>query len=193
MSDQTPSVPVSPGPVLHREYRGHRIEFQPTSLKFFVTGPEFESFSLGARTFASFDESRARIDHEVEDAQALRAKKVKLNAEVYDESGELHSVTRINRTSGLIHDLSGRSCYPNVPWIGEALQRRRALRTELNALEDSLSEVSVSVQRAYGRISADEYPGYAARLEADLTAAKDKALKLKVAEIKARAAPSAVS
>ena len=137
---------------LSRNYRQHKIEFSPADLKFHVTGPEFEKLKETCCIFPSFDEAKISID------KAADAKNFKFNATVIDEDGSQQTITGISRTTGSIVGATGRSVYPNLDWIATDLQRRTQIQEEMNQIDKKLHGLDVSIQRAYGRIDADEYP-----------------------------------
>lgn len=77
---------TDPNP-LSRNYRGHKIEFSPSDLKFHVTGPEFDIYKAEYCIFPSFDEARVKVDHEVEGAEKLKAQNIKFKETVLDSNG----------------------------------------------------------------------------------------------------------
>lgn len=165
-----------PSSTLSRDYRGHKITFAPSDLKFHVTGPDFDMYKPEFCTFDSFDFARIRIDTEVEAAQRLKAKNLKFEETVVTEDGEVKVITGINRGTAVIKDIETRYVYPNVEWVVKATQRLKQLNKEKEALEESLRSLRIPSSRGYGRINASDYADKLLSLSTSINEKRELAL-----------------
>jgi hypothetical protein len=144
--------------------------------KFSVSGPEFEDDKKRGREtlFASFEDARNEIEKRVTDSAKIRAQGVTLSCPIITSDGKRLTITRIDRRTGEVPDISDSECYPDVPWVFDALHRRKMLYDEIETITSSLRAVRVST----GRIGVEEYPVKVAALDSAVKKATAKAFEM---------------
>lgn len=167
-----------------RSFRNHTITFDATDMRFHVSGPEFEQYKEEYCRFDSFALAQEKITNEIEANNRLRAKNIKLQEVVYDQHGNLKTITAIHRGTGNIQGIEGRVIYPNVEWIGESLKSHARLRKALNEIDDQVEKFAITVQRGYGKLSAEDYPSKILQLQDHLKKGAEAARAFKTEEAK---------
>jgi hypothetical protein len=163
MSDTQSNNPLS------RNYRNHKIDFNPDDLKFHVSGPEFEQYKEHYCTFPSYDEAKAKIDSEVSATEKITIQNIVFEEHIVDQKGQILTITRIDRRTGDIANIDTQYFFPNVPWLRTTIQRATELKKEFTELETQLSKYRIHKSRYHSRIDADDYPRRIKSLQDEIT------------------------
>lgn len=154
---------------LVRTYRNHTITFDPSDMRFHVSGPEFEQYKEIYCTFPSFEDTKTRIDIEVNAAEKIALQNLQFEHRVVDEHGKIITITRIDRRSGDVSGVDTKYLFPNIMWLRLAIEKATALKQEYNALEDSITQYRIAKSRSYNRIDAEEYSRRIKSLQDEIT------------------------
>jgi hypothetical protein len=150
-------------------YINHKIELNPRSWEFTVSGPEFDDLKY-KMSFKSYQAAREEIEKRVSETNKMAAKNISFSLSVLDANGSNVVVSRINRTTSELSGLTTKQFYPNVSWVREALQKRKALASELKNIENALRPVEMINTLGWGgRIEADSYGRVVEKLNAEFT------------------------
>ena len=156
----TATAITNPEPIT-REYMGHTITLEPRNWEFTVSGPEFsdEKYTI---QFKSYEAAKAEITKRHSETERLRMRDISLDVTILNDQGVPTRITRINRATGSLIGVKGRTVYPNVIWIRQALETRTKLLAEIDTLERSLGsrEIYIQTNRYYSRIEVDRYAHY---------------------------------
>jgi hypothetical protein len=169
MSDETKTNPS-------RDFMGHTITLAD-DWRFTVTGPEFDKSRYDI-TFHSIADAKKEIESRVTDAAKVEAQNIRLDLHVYDDNGALLQVDRINRRTGNLNTVAGRECYPDVPWIGQALLRAKQARKAILEIEKAIEPFEIRVSRSYGKIEPEAYPNRVREFEAEHKRKREAALAI---------------
>lgn len=147
---------------MDREYMGYKVEVTH-DMRFRVQFGEGED----SYVFASYAEAKTAIE------KAAKAAGMKVSLPVVTAEGGDGVIDSINRTGSSVkgqgfetrqYSRSTRGLYPPVDWVRQAIAERRRRQAEIDALDEVLNQVSISVSRGYGRVEMSELPDKLAEL-----------------------------
>jgi len=161
------------------DHQGHKIRLTD-DFRFIVSaGPMFKDASEYQRTFDSLVRAKDEIDKRTKAAMKQKKTGETLKLPVLDSKGVDASVHGIHSGTGRLLGIGdATSCYPAVPWVKEALDRRAKLVKERDEINERLRLVRIDSRRGYGRIDPDKYDGMIENLKKEHAASLAKARSL---------------
>lgn len=161
---------------IERTFMGHTVTLA-ANWKFTVKGPEFDQARYEV-AFQSYEAAIEEIKKRVDTTAKIKAQNIRIDIQVVDANGIVHTLDRINRTTGDLVGPDTRYVYPDHPWVIAQLQKKHTLEEQLKETSKLLEEVAISTHRSYNRIAAEDYVTFVHTLQKEY----DK-VALKVGEL----------